>query len=269
MGYNPNITHAKREAKKHARNTGSSYQAALEHIAHKAGAKDWASFLNDPRPIDGEIKAADYELGYAEGQNATNGIIAAKATISHNRIWLIGIITMMFIAVLWTSWEIWETNAQARALSVIYNDERAISPKIAIPEIMPDRDAYVAAWRIREDHRKLYLTYFDWRPVDFNFITKTISKIRLKLGYDIRYVSGSDENPVFRFHANLNCQTGKMERLGGFLAKDLVSDPVMRKSDGGKPIMLSPEKTAMLCSEDVLNRTKKLIEVTAEKNIAN
>lgn len=172
MGYNPDIAHAKREAKKHARNTGSSYQAALEHIAQKAGFDGWSSFLASPRPISQKIEAAASIHPHQEKVTAVDKVDKDITKSGRNRIWFVTIIVLMLVAVSWASWQTWELGEQARGVNAIYNDERMIAPKVAIPEITTKRDAYVAAWRIQGNRRKLYLTYFDWRTVRYSFYPK-------------------------------------------------------------------------------------------------
>lgn len=261
MSYNPDIAAARREAKRHARETGVSYQASLEAVARLAGASSWPAFVSDPRSLPCREDAT----------SPSRADPSTTAPIPRSRRPLLGPRTIVAVALIlfvvmsaWTAWNTWKRATIIGGLNASYGDERSAALKMSVPQVAPDRDAYVAAWRLPGNRRRVYLTYMDWRPVVRGPISDIIEDAWVRLGYEHVYLTGARDHPVFRIEAIVDCRTGNLTRTGGFLADDYVGPAALRKGGAMKPVLISPDKRDTICSQDALDRTHRLEVLSAD-----
>lgn len=253
------ISDAKRRARAESRETGRSYQSLLEDIAHRAGRNGWSAFLLDPAEPIPTAPAVDVPVSLCvEPADADRKSARQPRIRSGTRRVLAAALLLIIGLSAWTAWDTWRRAVIVSGLNAAYGDERSAAIKMLVPEIATDRDAYVAAWRLPGDRRRIYLTYMDWRPVVRGTVSDAIHDTRVRLGYDRVYVTGARDHPVFRIQAIVDCRTSTLTTTGGYLADDYVGRPAIRMGAPRKPVILSASRRDAMCSSDALDRTKHL-----------
>lgn len=275
MSYNPHIAAARREAKRLAREDGVSHQASLDRIARLSGRADWQAFVADPVPIVTEetpeavalpgSAPAPMETGVAEEGSRMDDLSTHPSGRRRSRPWVLATIVAAFLCLMaWMQWNSWRDGVVVSGLNAAYGDERSAATKTIIPEIATDRDAFVAAWSMPGDRRRVYLSYMDWRPVVRGPVRDAIFEVRKALGYDHVYVTGVRDHPVFRIQGVVDCRTGRLRTTGGYLADNLVMPAARRFGDPRPPVELKAASRATLCGDDVLARTRNLERISID-----
>lgn len=239
MSYSPLITAAKREAKRRSVDNGSSYQSELQQIAKEAGKEDWPAYVSDPVAIS-------FDGASLPGRDF-------KKVLTKIMILVVGV-AALFIIILFQAIKL---EQEYVSKSFMNNEEKAISavlPKLSLVD--RERLVYISAWKTEENKRKVYFILFDWRSLDRFSLFKFFEKFKL-------YIKGEDwpypEIPVVRLQAEVTCDTNEITNIEMHSAEDTVSDSIeILGGNDGEVLLLNPEETSVVCSEDTLRRTKEV-----------
>lgn len=262
MSYNPDISAARREAKRHARETGASYQAALETIARRAGSECWSAFLADPRPL---LQA---EVGTTFGIDDPGGLpMSPENPHTHvsprrsliPRLTPAALVVVAIVLTMVFSNMLMEINAST---GWRMQQERNAAPKMifaGMPGFLGDR-AY--PYYVQESHdigRRVTVIFLDTR-------TSPLDPTRLH-GRLMSLVTSGEQRAIWsylgtglsRFVFHVDCRAGtirlmRRENARWFLgpAGDVLP------ATTAKTIALTPAAMRELCSPDALRSVDRI-----------
>jgi hypothetical protein len=290
MKNDPNILAARRLARRMSHEQGTSHQSCLDEVARIAGRSDWAAFLKDPADVAGivvttmtsapTVMSVEHRSANTVSSPIGQGIpldatSAGTRAVTGRGGRLAKILTGIVLLTI-----------PGAALCLKENpDDGAMlawERRIVTTDVLPSMDSrglwttqtnkYITARRMPGpgDRRQVLITLSDTRPKrpsGYAVLRDGLSRQNGNPVVRTHYMGSggmfesADVHGVYRLRRTVDCSTGMMTGVMAEIADDTFSPA----TDINIPWVTSRTQLTgrdrdLLCSEDILKRTRTLIE---------